>query len=295
MIPGFRSLGYHFVTHNYRLAPQVNVEDQLADCLEAVSWCRANLGSILGSDKTDVDRYVLCGESAGGNLVTLMGTRLATSQPPPRAIVDVYGVTDFLSLPAFGPEDQRPTKICKDRYSGKFSDEVLAKLLRDRDPSNLLTDAMPWDEHERLTEQELSQCWAADFRYTERVLLQSALHQRYSLRRSEEGLRVGIMHGERFGTEEELLAFVGSVSPLRVLQERIKQGTKGADLYPPTAFLHGTADIDVPVEQSYALAGLLKEAGVPVVECYEEGEPHVFDLKYTVSGIFLFSVGCYSC
>ncbi|KAL2255357.1 hypothetical protein VTK26DRAFT_3529 [Humicola hyalothermophila] len=280
MIPGFRRLGYHFVSHNYRLAPQVNLEDQLSDCLEAVSWCRANLGSVLGADKVDVDRYVLCGESAGGNLVTLMGAHLAASDAPPRAIVDVYGVVDFLSLPAFGPPAQRPTKICKDQYTGKVSDEVLAKLLRDRDPANVLTDAMPWDEHEHLTEEQLSSCWATEYRYTERALLQSALHQRYSLRRSEEGLRTGIMHGERFASEDELLAFAGSMSPLRILQQRQKQGT-GPIRFPPTAFIHGTADIDVPVEQSYAMARLLKESGVPVIECYEEGEPHVFDKKYT--------------
>ncbi|KAK4148536.1 putative isoprenylcysteine alpha-carbonyl methylesterase ICMEL2 [Chaetomidium leptoderma] len=283
MAPGFRQRGCHFVSHNYRLAPQARVDDQLADCLEAVSWCRANLPSILGADKVDVDRYVLCGESAGGHLATLMGLHL--SNPTPRAIVDVYGVVDFLSLPAFGVEDQRPSRATQGPWSGKFSEATLNNLLRDRDPANILTDACSWNEFERLTDIELSQLWATEFRYTERVLMQAELHMMQSLSRSADGLRVGIMHNEKFSSEEELIAFVRSMSPLRVLQQRITQGKKGPELYPPTAFLHGTGDADVPVEQSYAMAGVLRDADVPVVESYEEGGLHVFDMKYTGSDV----------
>ncbi|KAK4243296.1 putative isoprenylcysteine alpha-carbonyl methylesterase ICMEL2 [Corynascus novoguineensis] len=279
MVPGFRQRGYHFVSHNYRLAPQARVDDQLADCLEAVTWCRANLPSIIGTDQVNVDQYVLCGESAGGHLATLMALHLAN--PPPKAVVDVYGVVDFLSMKAFGPLEQRPNRATQGPWKGKFSEETLNKLLRDRDRSNVLTDALPWNEFERLTDTEISNLWATDFRYTERVLQQAELHMMHSLSRSADGLHVGIMHNEKFESEEELMAFVRSMSPLRVLQQGVEEGRTGPDLYPPTAFLHGTCDVDVPVEQSYAMAGVLKSAGVPVIECYEEGEAHVFDLKYT--------------
>lgn len=291
MAPGFRQRGYHFVSHNYRLAPQARVDEQLADCLEAVAWCRANLPAILGADKIDVDRYVLCGESAGGHLATLMGLHLPT--PAPRAIIDVYGIVDFPSMKAFGPPDQRPSRATQGPWEGKFSEQMLNKLLRDRDQANVLTDALPWDEFTRLTDVEISKLWATDFRYTDRVLMQAELHMMHSLSRSADGLHVGVMHREKFASEEEFITFVRSMSPLRVLQQRVVEGKRGLELYPPTAFLHGTGDVDVPVEQSYAMAGVLKDADIPVVECYEEGGLHVFDMKYTVSdypqtpGLFL--------
>jgi acetyl esterase/lipase len=279
MAPGFRKRGYHLVSHNYRLAPQARIDDQLADCLEAIEWCRANLPKILGPEKVDVDRYVLCGESAGGHLVTLTALH---ATPPPMAVVDMYGVVDFLSMPAFGPPDQRPSRANEGPWNGVFSEDMLNKLLKDRDMNNVLTDALPWDEFKRFTDAELSQLWATDFRFTERVLMQAELHMMHCLSYSADGLRVGIMHREKFGDEEEFMAFVRSVSPFRVLQERVAEGKRGTELFPPTAFLHGTGDDVVPIQQSYKLAILLKETGVPVVECYEEGEPHVFDLKYTV-------------
>jgi acetyl esterase/lipase len=212
-----------------------------------------------------------------------MGLHL--SNPPPKAIIDVYGVVDFLAMKAFAPPDQRPSRTTQGPWNGKFSEETLDKLLRDRDPANTLTDALPWDEFTRLTDTWISERWATEFRYTDRVLMQAELHMMHSLSRSADGLRVGIMHSERFPSEELFMAFVQSMSPLRVLQQRVTQGRRGLDLYPPTAFLHGTGDVDVPVEQSYAMAGVLKEAGVPVVECYEEGGLHVFDMKYSVRGL----------
>ncbi len=281
MAPGFRQRGYHFVSHNYRLAPQARVDDQLADCLEAVSWCRANLPTILGADKVDVNRYVLCGESAGGHLATLMGIHL--SDPAPRAIVDVYGAVNLVAMPAFAAPDKRPSRKAEGPWNGRFSEEALNRLLRDRDLDNVLTDALPWNEFEVFPDTVLSKLWATDFRYTERVLMQAELHMMHSLSSSADGLRVGIMHSEKFPNEAELMDFVHSMSPLRVLQARVGQGKKGLELYPPTAFLHGTGDTAVPVEQSYAMAEVLRAAGVPLVECYEEGEPHVFDLKYKVT------------
>ena len=134
----------------------------------------------------------------------------------------------------------------------------------------MLTDGLPWDEFTHLTDVELSRLWAADFRYMDRVLMQAELHIMHSLSRSADGLHVGIMPSETFDGEERFIAFVRSMSPLRVLLQRVIEGQRGLELHPPTAFLHGTGDVDVLVEQSYAMAGVLKDAGVPVVECYED-------------------------
>lgn len=279
MPAGLIARGYHLVSHNYRLAPQARVDDQLSDSLEAVAWCRANLSSILGKDKVDVDRYVLVGESAGGHLVTLMGLHL--TNPPPRAIVDVYGLVDFLALPAFSSYDPNRKPVTEREGTSDYTDAELDAFLSDRNPDNILTDSLSWNEQDLLTEEQLSKRWATDFKYTKRIKLQAELHIRRSLSGSYEGLRKGVMHREKFATEEEFKAFVGSMSPLNVLRGELKRGIRRS--YPPTALLHGSGDEAVAIEQSYEMAKVLKEIGVPIVESYEEGEPHVFDKKYTVS------------
>ncbi|KAK0728771.1 Alpha/Beta hydrolase protein [Lasiosphaeria miniovina] len=275
MVPGWRQRGYHLVSHNYRLGPQTRLDDQLADSLEAVAWCRANLQSILGPSAVDVNRYVLCGESAGGHLVTLMALHLP--DPQPRAVVDVYGLVDFLAFQVLGapPQDDAATGLAP--WDGEFSEEELEVFLGDRDPAKILTDALPWAVTD-VSEDELSRRWGTDFRFSRRIRLQTEAHMYRSLRRKGTGLLKAVMHPEKFATEEELTAFVHSMSPFRVLQD---EAAKGRKTYPPTAFLHGSGDTDVPIEQSYALAAKLKEMGVPVIERYEDGEPHVFDQKYT--------------
>ncbi|KAK0668071.1 Alpha/Beta hydrolase protein [Cercophora samala] len=271
--PGFRSRGYHLVSHNYRLAPQARIDDQLSDCLESVSWLRSNLPSLLGQDKVDVDRYILVGESAGGHLVTLMAAHLS---PLPKAVVDVYGLVDFLSIPHFCESVQfEPWKPDHPPpWKGEFTDAELDAFLVDRSPENLLTDALAWNEQEVLTEKQIQQYWATDFKYNKRIRLQAELHMRRSLNSDMEGLRNGVMHREKFKTQEDFVKFLEEMSPYRVLLR--DQGRA----YPPTAFMHGTGDDVVRIDQSYRMAELLKRRGVPVLECYEEGKPHVYDLKY---------------
>ncbi len=48
--------------------------------------------------------------------------------------------------------------------------------------------------------------------------------------------------------------------------------------YPPTALLHGSDDVTVPVEQSTLMYEALREAGVPVELLIFAGQPHSFDL-----------------
>lgn len=277
VFPGFRARGYHLVSHSYRLAPQARLDDQLADCLEAIAWSRANLPSILGSDKIDVDRYVLYGDSAGGLLVTLMGAHL--TNPAPKAIVNVYGVVDIPS--AKSALDDRAPDAEREPWKGEFTEEELEAFLRDRDPANILTASTAWREMDEVSDVELSRRWATEFKYTKRVRLQSELHVwRSSHPKSVSLFITAAMHPEKFDDEAQLDAFIRSVSPLQVLKQRQAEGRTD---YPPTAFLHGTGDTAVPVQQSYDMAKTLKEMGVAVIERYEDGEEHVFDLKYTVS------------
>ncbi|AEO68730.1 uncharacterized protein THITE_2118333 [Thermothielavioides terrestris NRRL 8126] len=278
VFPGFRARGYHVASHSYRLAPQARLDEQVADCLEAVAWMRANLPAILGPDKVDVDRYVLYGDSAGGLLVTLMGLHLAA--PPPRAIVDVYGVMD---IPDLVERERQHTAEEARPWTGEFGEAELEAFLSDRDPANLLDASTSWREMAEVDEKELSRRWATEFRYTRRARLQSELH----VWRSQHPLRATLflktLHLDRFGGDEaRVQEYLTSVTPLRAVRRRLAEGRTQ---YPPTAFLHGTGDRAVPVQHSYDMARALRDMGVPVIERYEEGEDHVWDHKYTSADV----------
>ncbi|KAK3370692.1 Alpha/Beta hydrolase protein [Podospora didyma] len=270
LLPGFHNRGYHLVSHNYRLCPQARIDDQVADCVEAVGWCRKNLPSILGQGTVDVDRYVLCGESAGAHLATLMTLHLPS--PPPCAVINAYGVVDFFGLQVLEPA----AGTVPQPWKGEFSDDELDAFFNDRDPNNVLTDAPAWIEPGGVSDTDLSIRWGTDFRCTRRVRLQAELLMYHTKRLAASTFLSATFHREKFVTDDEFIAFVRSMSPLKVLQDEGKE--RG---YPPTAFLHGGGDKNVPIQQSYDMAETLRKLGVPVVECYEDGEPHNFDTKYT--------------
>jgi acetyl esterase/lipase len=62
--------GWAYASANYRLVPQVTVEQQAADLANAIAWLRANAAS----HHLDPDRVVLMGHGAGAHLVALLGT-----------------------------------------------------------------------------------------------------------------------------------------------------------------------------------------------------------------------------
>lgn len=66
----FLGRGYAFASVNYRLVPQVTVEQQAADIAAAVAQLRTNAA---GSNY-DGERIVLMGHSAGAHLAALVGT-----------------------------------------------------------------------------------------------------------------------------------------------------------------------------------------------------------------------------
>lgn len=66
----FLGRGYAFASVNYRLVPQVTVEQQAADIADAVARLRTNAA---GSNY-DPKRIVLMGHSAGAHLAALVGT-----------------------------------------------------------------------------------------------------------------------------------------------------------------------------------------------------------------------------
>ena len=60
--------GHAVLSIDYRLAPEFPFPTPLEDCLKAARWARDNAASL----GCDANRMVVCGDSAGGNLSTLV-------------------------------------------------------------------------------------------------------------------------------------------------------------------------------------------------------------------------------
>ncbi|WP_170157469.1 alpha/beta hydrolase [Roseimicrobium gellanilyticum] len=82
--------GYTWFTINYRLAPQHRWPACLDDVETAIRWVRAHAAEY----KVDVNRIALIGESAGGHLVSMAGTR-AQGDTAVAAVVPFYAPHDL--------------------------------------------------------------------------------------------------------------------------------------------------------------------------------------------------------
>jgi acetyl esterase/lipase len=97
----FFELGFAVASINYRLAPQSHFPAQIQDCKLAVRYLRINANAL----GIDPDRIGLWGSSAGGHLVSLMGTAddddglegpgLEGVSSRVSAVVDHFGPTDL--------------------------------------------------------------------------------------------------------------------------------------------------------------------------------------------------------
>ncbi|KAK8125521.1 uncharacterized protein PG998_001280 [Apiospora kogelbergensis] len=302
LVPGFHALGYHVVSNAYRLCPQVDLEGSIEDCIDFVAWCRRELPTIIGQDRVDVDRYVITGESGGGFMVTNMATRLPA--PAPRAVVDVYGLVDLFdpynglfeavidqtAYPAWGSDTNEPLQQ-------EFSEERLLAVIRgDRDPAHSISAALFSGGQVLEGEAQIAAALKTPFPFTERVRLQAAIHAYLSsvwpMGGRHRSAYTALLHPERFargpggGDDEQdvkVQAFARTVSPMQIIDT--EPYTSGTKTYPPTAFLHGSADVAVPVSSTERFAAKLRALGVETLVSIEPGEPHVFDQVYTNTSV----------
>jgi arylformamidase len=87
-VPHFTANGQAFASINYRLVPDVGVEEQAADVAQALS-ALLKRADALGIDRS---RVVLMGHSAGAHLVSLVGTDPRYLQGAGLALTDLAGV-----------------------------------------------------------------------------------------------------------------------------------------------------------------------------------------------------------
>jgi len=93
MTRGVAKYGYAFVSADYRLAPQVGVQDVLEDVLDCIAFIRTELATHGGPDVLDTNRIAVSGSSAGGYLAILAGLYV---EPKPKVILGIYPITDPL-------------------------------------------------------------------------------------------------------------------------------------------------------------------------------------------------------
>ena len=140
VIRAFQSRGYHIVSTAYRFSPHCGMDEQVADCLDAYKWCLSHLPTIFGAANIDLSRFVAAGDSAGGTFSTLCGHFL---EPPPRAVIDVFGVVDMTDS-WFHTSRAEHLKVTPFPYLRPRDEAELEKAMRERDPAQAMT-ICPWD------------------------------------------------------------------------------------------------------------------------------------------------------
>lgn len=119
-IQAFLNSGYHFLTFDYPLAPESNLDEILLSVRKAVKWFIKESTDSLSLDSSD---YILFGRSAGAYLCFLMASD--KSLPSPECIIDFYGY-DSLDYREF----QEPSPHYS-RYP-KLAETVVKRIIQPR-------------------------------------------------------------------------------------------------------------------------------------------------------------------
>lgn len=117
----FTDNGWAFASTNYRLVPQVTVEQQAADIAAAIAWSRANAAA----NGLESDRIVLMGHSAGAHLVALVGTdpRYLAAAGVPIGVVKGVILLDGAGYD-IAQQMARPGNLVAGMYDAAFGKDV---------------------------------------------------------------------------------------------------------------------------------------------------------------------------
>ena len=143
--------GYAVASVNYRFSGDAVFPAQIEDVKAAIRWLRANAKR----HGYDPDRFGARGSSAGGYLVTMLGTTGGTTKfdvgehlevsSRVQAVADRYGPTDFLQMDAHrlpgGPVNNTPDSPASELIGGNIADNR-DKVAR-ANPINYVTKECP--------------------------------------------------------------------------------------------------------------------------------------------------------
>lgn len=196
--------GYAIASIDYRLAPETQLPEIIADVEASFRWLRENSAKL----RIDSSKTAVLGGSAGGYLALTAGFR---TTPPPQAIVSFWGYGDLIG----------------DWYSRPSSHARHHRI-------NL----SPEDSYRQVSGPAVS-----DSRHREGD--GGAFYQFCR--------RTGRWPQEVSGFDP--LTMPAKFAPYMPL-------ANVTPTYPPTLLIHGTADTDVPYNQSLLMAAALKKSGV---------------------------------
>jgi len=128
--------GYAWVSINYRLAPKYKYPSSVEDLETAIRWVKAHAAEY----RFDNSRIVLIGESAGGYLVNMVGTK-NEKDTRVAAVVSLYGASDLLSR--LNASDGKPSYNFSTYFGVTGDNEATRKFLQEASPSTYVRPGLP--------------------------------------------------------------------------------------------------------------------------------------------------------
>lgn len=128
MLDGVNKYNHAVISADYRLAPQVGVQEIYEDVRDCIAFIRNSNGLVkqlgdVGADAIDTTRLAVSGSSAGGYLAFLSGLYV---EPKPQVILPIYPITDPLGT-FFTTSQSWPTE-----RDGKSVDDATVSPFVDR-------------------------------------------------------------------------------------------------------------------------------------------------------------------
>lgn len=241
MLESVSKYKHALITADYRLAPQVGVQDIFADVQDCITFIRqpeglaSHLSSAVGAGTVDYSRLAISGSSAGGYLALLAGLY---AQPKPQVILPIYPITDPLGT--FFTTSQ-PWPLEKDGLVDpqKRVEDILVKTYLDRKSATAVSNSVS---------------------YSSRALMYNYMLDRANL---ADLLHFDLKFDPQHNSANDKWRIAKQIAEHRL---------------PPTYIVHGTVDRDVGVEQADEIVGVMVGEGLEVVYKRLRGKDHVFDV-----------------
>ena len=255
------SLGFVVLVPEYRLCPQVSISDgPVADAKDCLAWARTSLPRLLEAETgvlVDANRVVAMGQSSGANLALHLVRNCLFRFSASGEIYTTDGLSMrgdiFLTVLSQGALPSPPLAIL-DFYGAKYlGDPFWTKPFA------------PFAAIPPIDSTFLQQIYSGPQALTSGPLFVSGKPDLTSPRNAWliSALRDGTWLGDCVKDGD-----VERVDPVRAFGKA----------FPPTCFVHGTADISAPWEISDRASRTLRDMGAESEFIKVEGAPHVFDL-----------------
>ena len=128
--------GYAWVSINYRLAPTYKYPCSVEDLETAIRWVKAHAAEY----RFDHSRIVLIGESAGGYLVNMVGTK-NEKDTRVAAVVSFYGAADLLFR--LNSSNGKPSASFSNYFGVTEDNEATRKFLVEASPATYVRQGLP--------------------------------------------------------------------------------------------------------------------------------------------------------